>query len=115
MLRAFMVAAVSLLLMTACDRAPQSTTISEADVSGPATEAAPEPKQADATTPGGGDIFAYSHSLSLGMASANVGTRFDLARERCLKDPAFGCELLASSINMGDEHTETAPRAHNSR
>ncbi len=45
------------------------------------------------------------------MASANVAVRFDLARERCLKDPVFRCELLASSINMGDEHTETPPSA----
>ena len=113
--RMIAIAAAAALLLAACSR-PASVEPQEAaglqdkNVDTPVATIGGEGAQADGLAVRG-DVFAYSHFLSLAMPSASVRARFDLARERCLKDPVFGCELLTSSINMGDEHTETPPSA----
>ncbi len=118
MSRAAIVCVMSLLFLAACDRAPSDGAPSEPNVVATDAMMAPAPEAARGGVASGedkafrgGDVFTYSHLLSLGMPSASVSARFDRARDMCLKDKELSCELLASSINMGNAHTETAPSA----
>lgn len=49
-----------------------------------------------------GQIFSYSHSLSLAMSHDAVKARYDRARESCLRDVSLHCKLITANIADSD-------------
>ncbi|WP_245259360.1 DUF4349 domain-containing protein [Methylobacterium sp. 77] len=45
--------------------------------------------------------LAYTHDLTIGLPPERVSAHFEAARDRCLKDAALSCVLVASSIDDG--------------
>jgi hypothetical protein len=55
--------------------------------------------------------FSYNHFLSIAMDAAFVSPRFKRARDLCLTDKSYSCELLASNFNQGNEDGDVASSA----
>jgi hypothetical protein len=64
---------------------------------------------------GGGEAqpqsFSYNHFLALTMDGSFVTPRYKRARDLCLADTSFACELLAANVSEGNEDEGVAPSA----
>jgi hypothetical protein len=65
----------------------------EANVPPPAIAIASEDKS---------QIFSYSHALSLEMAKDAVKSRYERARDACLRNAALHCKLLTANLTDGE-------------
>lgn len=101
---------VALAALTGCERyEPSQAQYASSDATAPA------PARGIAGLGGGSDTraqsFSYSHFLSLAMDASSVAPRFKRARDLCLSDATFACELVASNISEGSEEDGVAPSA----
>ncbi len=69
--------------------------------------AAPAPMMMPDIAVNRGQIFSYSHTLSLAMSHDAVRTRADRARESCLRDVSLHCKLLTANV-ADDDGTASA-------
>jgi Domain of unknown function (DUF4349) len=69
--------------------------------------AAPAPVMMPDIAANRGQIFSYSHTLSLAMSHDAVKTRADRARESCLRDVSLHCKLLTANV-ADDDGTASA-------
>jgi len=106
MIRKIAICAVALLL-AACGRSnekettmwmPQSNAASPADMRAPPPPYVPPP---DIIVGGRGPnvLFSVQHELTLRMPHASVATRFEAARDACLKDKSLDCTLTSASFS----------------
>ena len=58
-----------------------------------------------------GPKLAYTHNLSIEMADNQVQPRFERGRTACLEDQSLNCNLLESSITVGNANAGIRPNA----
>ena len=58
-----------------------------------------------------GPKLAYTHNLSIEMADNQVQPRFERGRTACLDDQSLNCNLLESSITVGNANAGIRPNA----
>ena len=123
--RSIAFSAVALLMLAGCGQGGSGSSSSGA-ISGRGAGGFSAPRALEAAAPASADVqttgsrieqqtnapkLAYSHSMSLEMAAANIEPRYDRARTSCLNDATMGCVLVHASIERGDPQSGTSPSA----
>ncbi len=109
MLRQSLLCGVILLTLTGCEQAT-GPLYALAVAPGPS----PAPNEAVLITGSqvrAGPKLAYTHNLSIEMADNQIQPRFERGRTACLEDQSLNCNLLESSITVGNANAGIRPSA----
>jgi len=97
--------AIAMLLLAGCG--PRNGENRPAEIRLDRAANAPAPMMVADAAPSRGQIFSYSHTLSLAMSHDAVKARTDRARESCLRDVSLHCKLLTANV-ADDDGTASA-------